>query len=40
MLIVQMNLFAKQTDIDIENKSMDTKGGRKGGMDWEMGIDI
>ena len=25
---------------DIENKRMDTKGGRGGGMDWESGIDI
>ena len=25
---------------DVENKRMDTKGERGGGMNWEIGIDI
>ena len=25
---------------DVENKLTDTKGGREGGMNWEIGIDI
>ena len=25
---------------DVENNLMDTKGGRGGGMNWEIGIDI
>ena len=25
---------------DVANKHMDTKGGRRGGMNWEIGIDI
>ena len=25
---------------DVDNKHMDTKGGRRGGMNWEIGIDI
>ena len=28
-----------ETDTDAENQSMDTKGGRDSGMDWETGID-
>ena len=27
-------------DTDVENKFMDTKGGRLGGMNWEIGVDI
>ena len=48
--MVQMNLFARQRDIDIENKRTDTKrgnegsgsgvGGSRGGMNWEIGTDI
>ena len=35
---IHMNLFAKQKWI--EKKCMDIKGGRGGGMNWEIGIDI
>ena len=32
----------RNRDIDVENKCMDTKGGKRGvgGMNWEIGIDI
>ena len=26
--------------MDVDNKPMATKGGREGGMNWEIGIDI
>ena len=29
----------RNRDTDIENKPMDTKVGKGGGMSWEMGID-
>ena len=29
-----------ETETDVENRRMDTKGGRSGGMDWEIGIDV
>ena len=29
-----------EIETDIENKHMDTKGGKGGGMNWEIGIDI
>ena len=32
-----------ETETDVENKCMDTKGGKRrvgGGMNWEIGIDI
>ena len=35
-----MKLFAKQKYIDIENKYMDTKGGRGSRMDWKIATDI
>ena len=31
---------SKNTDTDIEDKHMDTKGGGEGGMNREIGIDI
>ena len=31
---------AEIRDTDVENKCTDTKGGRGGGMDWEIGINI
>ena len=34
------SLQGRNRDIDIENKHMDTKGGRGSGMNWEIGIDI
>ena len=33
-------LQSRNTDTDVENKRMDTKGERGGGMNWEIGIDI
>ena len=34
-------LQGRNRDTDVENKCMDTKGGREGGgMNWEIGIDI
>ena len=30
----------RNRDTDIENKCMDTKGGREGGMNWEIEVDI
>ena len=33
-------LQGRNRDPDVENKCMDTKGGRGGGMNWETGIDI
>ena len=33
-------LQGRNRDTDVENKLMDTKGGREGGMNWESGIDI
>ena len=33
-------LQSRNRDSDVENKSMDTKVGRGGGMDWKIGIDI
>ena len=41
--MVQKNrLQGINRDTDVENKRMDTKGGRQGegGMNWEIGIDI
>lgn len=39
--MAQMSPFAKQNrDTDGKNKRMDTKGERRGGMNWETGIDI
>ena len=29
----------RNRDTDIENKHMDTKQGRRGGMNWETGVD-
>ena len=40
------SLQGRNRDTDIENKRMDTKGGKQGGggggggMNWEIGIDI
>ena len=34
------HLQSKNTDTDIEDKHMDTKGEREGAMNWEIGIDI
>ena len=33
-------LQSRNRDTDVENKRMDTKGGREGGMNWEIGINI
>ena len=33
-------LQSRNRDTDVENKCMDTKGGRRGGMNWEIEIDI
>ena len=33
-------LQSRNRDTDIENKRMDTKGGRGGGMEGEIGINI
>ena len=33
-------LQSRNRDTDIENKCMDTKEGRRGGTNWEIGIDI
>ena len=33
-------LQSRNRDTDVENKRMDTKGEREGGMNWEIGIDI
>ena len=33
-------LQSRNRDTDVENKRMDTKGGREGGMKWEIGINI
>ena len=33
-------LQSRNRDTDVENKSMDTKGGRRGEMNWENEIDI
>ena len=33
-------LQSRNKDIDIENKRMDTRGEREGGMNWEIGTDI
>ena len=30
----------RNRDIDVENNYIDTKGGKGGGMTWELGIDI
>ena len=39
--MVQMNWFARQKQTDVEKKSMDTKGGKRGrGINWEIGIDV
>ena len=42
--MVRMNRFqGRNRDTDVENKRMDTKGGKRGGggrMNWEVGIDI
>ena len=34
------DLQGRNRDTDVENKRMDTKGGKLGGMNWEIGIDI
>ena len=37
--MVQMNLFANRNrDTDTENKCMDTKRGKRSGMNWEIRI--
>ena len=36
----ELNLQSTNKDTNIENKHMDTKGQRRGGMNWETGIDI
>ena len=33
-------LQSRNRDTDVEDKLMDTKGERGGGMNWEIGIDI
>ena len=33
-------LQGRNRDTDAENKRMDTKGRRGGGMNWETGIDV
>ena len=33
-------LQSRNRDTDIENKHMDTKERKRGGMNWEIGIDI
>ena len=33
-------LQSRNRDTDIENKCMDTQGGRRGGTNWEIGVDI
>ena len=38
--LLQMNLFAKKEYMNVENKLIDTKQGRGGGMNWKTGIDI
>ena len=36
-----MKLFARQKERqEVENKCMDTKGGKRGGMNWDTGVDI
>ena len=35
-----MYLQSRNRDTDVENKYMDTKEGRRGGMNWEIGIDL
>ena len=37
--MVQMNLSAKQKQTGVENKLMNTKYGREGGINWEVEID-
>ena len=36
----QTYLQIRNRDTDIENKCMETNGGRCGGMNWEIGINI
>ena len=36
----QSYLPSRNTDTDVENKHMDTKGAEWGGMNWEIGIDV
>ena len=38
--IVQMILFAKQKQRDVENKYMDINEGKEGWRNWEVGFDI
>ena len=39
--MVQTILLTKQNrDAGVENKHMDTKGGKRELMDWEIGVDI
>ena len=41
--MVEMNWFARQNKTDVENKHMDTKGGKwgwGGRMNWEIQTDI
>ena len=33
-------LQGRNIDTDVENKPMDTKGGKGGGMNWEIEIDV
>ena len=33
-------LQSRNRETDIENKHMDTKWGRRNGLNWEIGIDI
>ena len=39
--MVQMNLLQNRNRVmNIENNLMVTRGGREGGINWEIGIDI
>ena len=38
--MVQANLFTKQIVTDAENKLIVIKGESRGGINWEIGIDI
>ena len=38
--IDELTYKAKNRDTDVQDKQMDAKWGRRGGMNWEIGIDI
>ena len=38
--MIQMNLSGKQKWTDLENKCMDPKVGKEGGMNCKIGIDV